>query len=234
MLQVAGYTRVSTDIQTERESIEVQEESIRRFCDLNGLHLVKCYRDEGVSGTVRFEERGSGRIISGLLDRGKAEGIVFTKLDRAFRNASDALTTMDLWNRKGISVFILNFMNGNKFDSRDPLARAMFGMISVFGQLERDMIAERIRESMSHKKSSMQQYCKAVYGYKVVGGLLVEDNDQQLIIESMKEMREKGCTLRQIAGYLNSKSIPTPRGGCFWYASTVREILTNEIHYTEK
>jgi DNA invertase Pin-like site-specific DNA recombinase len=53
MRQVALYTRVSTD----RQTTENQERELRAIAVRAGWHVVKVYRDEGISGAKGRDER---------------------------------------------------------------------------------------------------------------------------------------------------------------------------------
>lgn len=229
-MRLVGYTRVSTDIQIERESITTQESIIRSYCRDNNFFLMSVIKDEGVSGTVAFSKRKGGSAVIEMLNRGLIDGVVITKLDRAFRSASDALFTLDSWHKKEVAVFILNFMNGSRLDSRDPMSKAMLSLISVFSQLERDMIALRVRESLATKKEDKRQYCKSVYGFRSIEGVLEPYEPEMEIVTKIFEWRHKGMSLNQICAKLNTDLIPTPRGGYCWYKSTVNGILNNNIY----
>jgi site-specific DNA recombinase len=60
---VVLYARVSTDEQKEKQSIETQIAVARDWCAREGVTLCDVYRDEGVSGTVAFEERPGGKRL---------------------------------------------------------------------------------------------------------------------------------------------------------------------------
>ena len=231
-MKVVGYCRVSTSYQMESESIYTQEDSIKRFCTRNELQLTNLVKDEEVSGTIPFNKRPGGKKVEHLLTQKEVVGVVFTKLDRGFRNTSDAISTIDRWSKAGYSIFIIDFLGGKQLDSRDPIARAMLNMVAVFAQLDRDMISARTRDKLAYRKSQGKKYTRSIYGYKADKyGNLIPDESEQKTITYIKEKRVRGESLRQIADYLNEKLIPTPRGGYTWHASTVRCILSNEIHY---
>lgn len=221
---------MSTDIQQERESIQIQKLQIRRFCNAQGFTHIKTVCDEGVSGTVPFAARRGGREVLQSLGSGSVDGVVFTKLDRAFRNASDALMTLDDWHKKNVALFILNFMNGNKLDSRDPISKAMLSLVSVFSQLERDMIAQRVKESHRVRKESHQRYCKSIYGYDTLEGKLIPNANEQLVLMLMFDLRRKGLSYQRIANELTARGYTPPRNSSTWYKSTVAKILNNSIH----
>ena len=58
MKNVAIYCRVSSDDQKERETIENQVEILESYVEIReNLKIIKKYLDDGISGTIPFEER---------------------------------------------------------------------------------------------------------------------------------------------------------------------------------
>jgi len=62
------------------------------------------------------------------------------------------------------------------------------------------------------------------FGFKNLNGTLMEDPLEQFILKQMREMRQKGSSLSEIARYLTNSSIPTKNGGR-WQSNTVNKIL---------
>lgn len=51
-MNVAIYTRVSTEDQANRNTIENQVTFAEKYCDLHELDIFKIYKEEGISGTI--------------------------------------------------------------------------------------------------------------------------------------------------------------------------------------
>lgn len=90
ILRVALYIRVSTEEQAVHGySLAAQEESLVRYAQDNGYKVVGIYRDEGNSARKPVLKR---KVMLQLLDdvkAGKIDRILFTKLDRWFRNVRE-------------------------------------------------------------------------------------------------------------------------------------------------
>ena len=65
------------------------------------------------------------------------------------------------------------------------------------------------------------------YGEKLQGTTRVVHKGEQKVISKMLALLDEGQSFSQISRYLNSKNIPTKRGGS-WYPSTVKEIIKRE------
>ena len=62
------------------------------------------------------------------------------------------------------------------------------------------------------------------FGFNCLNYKLVKNSAEQTAIRMMRQYRAGGLSLREIAGNLNEKLIPTKNNG-IWQANTVREIL---------
>ena len=74
----------------------------------------------------------------------KIRAIVVYRLDRISRNISDFSSLIEELGRLGIDFVSIR----ESFDTSSPMGRAMMYIASVFSQLERETIAERIRDNM--------------------------------------------------------------------------------------
>jgi len=64
------------------------------------------------------------------------------------------------------------------------------------------------------------------FGFDYLNHQLVKNSGEQAAIRMMRQYRAGGLSLREIAGNLNLKLIPTKQNG-IWQANTVREILAH-------
>jgi hypothetical protein len=63
------------------------------------------------------------------------------------------------------------------------------------------------------------------FGFDYLNHQLVKNGAEQAAIRMMRQYRAGGMSLREIAGNLNQKLVPTKQNGV-WQANTVRGILT--------
>lgn len=133
-VKAALYARVSSEEQREKQTIQTQIEFARQQCEREGIPLVGIYKDEGVSGTIPFEEREGGKRL--LQDaRAKKFTVVFVyKVDRLGR--ADLVTHIARHHLETLGVGIRSLTE--PFDTATPHGRFMFGIFASFAQLERD------------------------------------------------------------------------------------------------
>lgn len=88
-LKVAGYIRVSTPSQAEEgESLSTQTDQIAQFVKMKGWQLIRRYEDRGLSGAKADTRPGFMAMIEDAR-RGMFQGVVFSRLSRFARSASD-------------------------------------------------------------------------------------------------------------------------------------------------
>ncbi len=224
-MRLVGYPRVSTEGQANGYGLDTQRAEITRWSKANGHRIVRWCSDEGVSGTVEgLDREGLGCVIE-TVESGEAEGLVFTRLDRLAR----ALHTQEaalahIW-RAGGRAFATDGGEIHENDPDDPMRKGMRLMMGVFAEIERDMIAMRMRKGRIAKAAAGgYAYGSPAYGTKAEDGVLVTDASEAAVLAQMKKMREHQMSLRAIAEVLNADGVPTKRGGR-WAPSTVSRLL---------
>ncbi len=196
-----GYVRVSTLQQAnEGESLEAQLRQIKSYTELKGYSIPpeNLITEKGVSGSLEFEKRPEGSKLFASLERGDV--LVFSKLDRAFRNTRNALNTLHELKLRGVAVHFID-LGGDV--TNDGIGSVIFTILSAFATFERERIATRIREVKQVQKTEgkfLGGFTR--FGYSVEGDKLVPNPDQQAIIKQMKEMRRRGMSLRRISKWL--------------------------------
>lgn len=121
---IIGYARVST----KDQSLDMQ---------LDALHAAGCERiyQEKASG-VRDDRTELNKALDHLRPGDK---FVVYKLDRLARSTLKLLEVAKQLEEKGVELVSLQ----DNIDTTTPMGKAMFRMLSVLAELERDMIRER-------------------------------------------------------------------------------------------
>ncbi len=196
-----GYIRVSTLQQAnDGDSLETQLKQINSYASLKGYDISpeNFITERGVSGSVEFEKRPEGLKLFEKLEAGDV--LIFSKLDRAFRNTRNALNTLHELKLRGISVHFID-LGGDV--TNDGIGSVIFTILSAFATFERERIATRIREVKQVQKADgkfLGGFTR--FGYRVEEDRLVKDPDQQIIIKEMKDMKRRGMSLRRISKWL--------------------------------
>ncbi len=220
-MKAVGYIRVSTLKQDD--SYEVQLERIESYCRFHNLQLDNVFFDNGVSGTIPINERPEGLKMMVYVRENHVLNMVGMKLDRFFRDTVDALNTVAILDKIGISLHIVD-MSGVSINTTSATGKLMLTMISAVAEMERNLIAERTSAALQSKKARGLAYTREVYGFKKVSGRFEVDPEQMVDIKEIYQTRSLGMGFERIADLLTKKGKKT------WHKSTVRAILKNDIY----
>lgn len=226
-----GYIRVSTDEQArEGVSLEAQEARLRAYCTLTGLELVALVREEGVSGSKPLASRpGGSQLLAAMLEHG-ASHVVALKLDRLFRDAADALTVTRAWDAEGVAMHLVD-MGGQTVNTASAMGRMFLTMMAAFAELERNLISERTRAALDHKRSKGETVSRAPRGLRIAGTRLEADpeSDGLALYRRAHELRSAGLTYAAVAEHLTAEGFRPKRrdAGPRMAASVVRYMLQN-------
>lgn len=128
------------------ESVENQVEMCRQYIAAHyskeEAASARVYEDEGFSGGTL--ERPQFKRMMQDAQGGGFSALVVYRLDRISRNIGDFAKLIERLNTMGIDFISIK----EQFDTGSPMGRAMMYISSVFSQLERETIAERIRDNM--------------------------------------------------------------------------------------
>ena len=140
-MKAAIYSRKSK-FTGKGESVENQIELCKTYGANNGYTDFLVYEDEGFSGGNI--NRPMFKAMMKDAKSKKFDAIICYRLDRISRNVSDFSTLID--NLKDFSIDFISIRE--QFDTSSPMGTAMMFISSVFAQLERETIAERIKDNM--------------------------------------------------------------------------------------
>ena len=231
--RMGGYIRVSTGRQAEEGlSLDAQRDRIELYCEFHQIELITIVTDN-CTATKPFAKRPGGKQILDMIDADKIDGVVITKLDRAFRNAIDCLTMAEAWAKSRIAFHILDFA-GNQLDTGTAAGRLMLTVLAGIAQMERDMTAERTSDAMAKLRRDGKSLGRGKFGWTLAsdGDTLVPHPVQQkalrFIVHKYNARRPNKWGLRKIATWLRKNDVPT-RGDLWWDRQDVQFVLDNHI-----
>jgi DNA invertase Pin-like site-specific DNA recombinase len=138
------YARVST---TNGQDPEVQSREIREYCQRRAWPLVSEYVDQGISGAKERRPQ-LDRLVADAHKR-KFEVVVVWKFDRFARSVSHLLRALENFRALGIEFVSLS----EQIDTSTPTGKMIFTVLGAVAELERSLIAERVRAGLRHAKA---------------------------------------------------------------------------------
>ena len=223
---IALYSRVSTQEQAEHgHSIDEQKDRMEKYCTAMGWASFEHYTDAGFSGANT--DRPALKQLIRDVKCGTIEKILVYKLDRLSRSQKDTLMLIE-------DVFMINncdFISmSENFDTSSAFGRAMIGVLSVFSQLERETIKERMFMG-KEARAKQGKYGGSRFvpiGYDYADGELIVNDFEKLQIRQVFDDYISGFGCKKIAERLNEKGFSHKYGK--WIERSVRNALTYKTY----
>ncbi|MFX3920469.1 recombinase family protein [Streptococcus suis] len=228
MNKVAIYVRVSTTMQAEEGySIDEQIDKLTSYCKIKDWTVYEIYKDGGFSGS-NIERPAMEKLISDA-KRKRFDTVLVYKLDRLSRSQKDTLFLIEeIFGKNDISFLSLN----ESFDTSTPFGKAMIGILSVFAQLEREQIKERmLLGKMGRAKSGKPMMTSTIsfgYTYDKYTDTLNINPAEAIVVKKIFDEYLGGRSLTKLRDYLNENEIL--RQGKAWNYQGLRRILSNPVY----
>ena len=223
---VGLYVRVSTAEQAkEGYSIDEQIERLKSYCAAHGRSDYSVYVDGGYTG-ASIDRPELQRVITDVKE-GKIDKVLVYKLDRLSRSQKDTLYLIeDVFLRNGCDFESMS----ERFDTGTSFGRAMIGILSVFAQLEREQIKERMSMGKEGRAKEGQWHGGGYepVGYNYVNGVLEVNEYEAMQVRDVFQLYADGYSRTKIAETLNSKGYTRKNGK--WERYVVARVLTNNLY----
>lgn len=211
---VYGYIRCSTVEQ--QDSLKVQEERLKKYCELKELPAPEIYIDSGVSGSIDFKLRPKGKEIWDKIKLG--DHIIVLKLDRISRSMNDFVFLMDYFKKKGIYFKCID----PDIDTSSSFGVFMLHLLGSIAQLERALTIDRVKATIKKRQDENLCVGSVPFGWrKDENKKLIEEPNEQKIIKEIKQMSSDGLNNKKIADKLNSLNVLNKK----WFTQTIKRIL---------
>lgn len=226
MNKVAIYIRVSTMSQMEEGySIDEQKAKLESYCSIKDWNIYKVYTDGGFSGSTT-ERPALEQLIKDAQSK-LFDTVLVYKLDRLSRSQKDTLYLIEDIFLKNNIEFVSLLEN---FDTSTPFGRAVIGLLSVFAQLEREQIKERMQLGKlgRAKSGKSMMWSKTSYGYdydKETGSLTVNEYEA-LAVKEIYSSYLAGMSITKLRDRINEEYPKQPA----WSYRTIRGILANPVY----
>ena len=224
------------------ESIENQIELCKTYIrnlypDIKDEQMM-VFEDEGFSG--KNTERPQFQAMMKEARKRAFKAIVCYRLDRISRNIGDFAKLID-----EMSLLDIDFISiKESFDTQSPLGKAMMYIASVFSQLERETIAERIRDNMYElAKSGRWLGGTTPTGYSSIKtSHTIEMDERKRYMYQLQVIEDEAVIVKQIfSKFLQTNSLTKvetytinnkikSKSGINFNRNSIRDILKNPVY----
>jgi site-specific DNA recombinase len=230
-MRCAIYARVSTELDSQRTSIDNQIDIFRSYAAQHDWEIVKIYTDKK-TGT---KENRPG--LKAMIEDGKAgmyDVILAKELSRLARNGKLSYELRDICQFNNIHIVCLD----NSINSVEGNVQN-FGLFAWLYENESANNSRRNKQA-KHVKAKRGLFVGSVppFGYYSENGVLKIRTDNTLnIVRSIFQQYLDGTGMDTIAKTLITEGVPTPsqvakkaNATNLWHASSIKQILNNR-HY---
>jgi len=141
---VALYCRVSTTDQSTKSQLL----DLRRYASDRGWPIFSEYLDERISGTE--DKRPDLDQLMADAKKRRFGVVLVWRFDRFSRSTKHLILALEEF--KALGIDFVSFQEN--IDTSSPLGGAIFTIISEVAQLERDIIAERVKAGLRKAKAN--------------------------------------------------------------------------------
>jgi site-specific DNA recombinase len=234
-IRAAIYARVSSDQQTEANTIASQTAALEERLQRDGLTLDPELRflDDGYSGSTLVRpalERLRDATANGAIDR-----LYVHSPDRLARKYAYQVLLVDEFQRCGVELIFLNRELGRS--PEDDLLLQVQGMVAEY---ERAKILERSRRGKRHaaQQGSVNVLSGAPYGYRYIskwagGGQARYEivwEEARIVRQIFTWVGQERCPLAEVCRRLRKQGIPSSKGKSYWDRTTVWGMLQNSAY----
>ncbi len=225
--KVAIYIRVSTAMQIDKDSLQVQRRELIAYANMVlNIDEYEVFEDPGFS--AKNTDHPAYQIMMARLRTGEFSHLLVWKIDRISRNLLDFTAMYSELKDLGVT-FISKY---ERFDTSSAIGEAMLKIILVFAELERQMTAERVTAVMLSRANNGQWNGGRIpYGYdydKQTKTFSINQDEAKVILLAY-DLYEAKQSILYVSRHFNEIGLKT-RAGNSWSATTVYGLLTNKFN----
>jgi site-specific DNA recombinase len=234
-VRAALYARVSSEQQTQTQTIASQVEALKERIQDDGLVLDKacCFIDDGYSGATLI--RPALERLRDMASMGTFDRVYALCPDRLARKYAYQVLLIDELRRCGVDVTFLNHEVGQT--PEDQLLLQVQGMVAEY---ERAKIMERSRRGKLHaaRQGSVGPIGKAPYGYHYVtrhetgcqASYQIDLEKARIVRHIFQWIGQDHVSLQEVARRLQKQGIKTSTGQRKWSRTSIWQIANNPAY----
>lgn len=188
--RAAIYARFSSHNQRS-ESIEIQVENSTRYCQENGLDVVRIYTDYAKTG--RNTDRAEFQRMMDDARLGLFDFVVIYKVTRIMRNRDEMALARIMLRKAGVEILYA----GEEIASGSS-GVLQLGMLEVLAEWESAIDSERIRDGIQKNAQRCMANGRTLYGWDIVEGRYRVNDREAAWLRKMKNKLFSGATMAEV------------------------------------
>ena len=224
-LRVAAYCRVSTELEQQQSSYDIQIEYYTRHIMQNPNWIFAgVFADDGRSATNTFRRDDFNQLMNQCL-KGKVDMVITKSISRFARNTVDCISWVRKLKEKNVAVYF----EKENLNTLDDSTEMILTILSSQAQEESRAISTNVKWGYARKFEKGESTRQRSYGFrKAPTGEMCIVEEEAAVIRNMARWFLDGDSLERIKHRLEDAGIETTTGKKTWSTGTIYNILTNE------
>ena len=224
-LRVAAYCRVSTELEQQQSSYDIQIEYYTRHIMQNPNWIFAgVFADDGRSATNTFRRDDFNQLMDQCL-KGKVDMVITKSISRFARNTVDCISWVRKLREKNVAVYF----EKENLNTLDDSTEMILTILSSQAQEESRAISTNVKWGYARKFEKGESIRQRSYGFrKAPTGEMCIVEEEAAVIRNMARWFLDGDSLERIKHRLEDAGIETTTGKKTWSTGTIYNILTNE------
>ena len=224
-LRVAAYCRVSTELEQQQSSYDIQIEYYTRHIMQNPNWIFAgVFADDGRSATNTFRRDDFNQLMDQCM-KGKVDMVITKSISRFARNTVDCISWVRKLKEKNVAVYF----EKENLNTLDDSTEMILTILSSQAQEESRAISTNVKWGYARKFEKGESTGQRSYGFrKAPTGEMCIVEEEAAVIRNMARWFLDGDSLERIKHRLEDAGIETTTGKKTWSTGTIYNILTNE------
>ena len=224
-LRVAAYCRVSTELEQQQSSYDIQIEYYTRHIMQNPNWIFAgVFADDGRSATNTFRRDDFNQLMNQCM-KGKVDMVITKSISRFARNTVDCISWVRKLREKNVAVYF----EKENLNTLDDSTEMILTILSSQAQEESRAISTNVKWGYARKFEKGESTRQRSYGFrKAPTGEMCIVEEEAAVICNMARWFLDGDSLERIKHRLEDAGIETTTGKRTWSTGTIYNILTNE------
>ena len=224
-LRVAAYCRVSTELEQQQSSYDIQIEYYTRHIMQNPNWIFAgVFADDGRSATNTFRRDDFNQLMDQCL-KGKVDMVITKSISRFARNTVDCISWVRKLKEKNVAVYF----EKENLNTLDDSTEMILTILSSQAQEESRAISTNVKWGYARKFEKGESTRQRSYGFrKAPTGEMCIVEEEAAVIRNMARWFLDGDSLERIKHRLEEAGIETTTGKKTWSTGTIYNILINE------
>lgn len=224
-LRVAAYCRVSTELEQQQSSYDIQIEYYTRHIMQNPNWIFAgVFADDGRSATNTFRRDDFNQLMDQCM-KGKVDMVITKSISRFARNTVDCISWVRKLKEKNVAVYF----EKENLNTLDDSTEMILTILSSQAQEESRAISTNVKWGYARKFEKGESTRQRSYGFrKAPTGEMCIVEEEAAVIRNMARWFLDGDSLERIKHRLEEAGIETTTGKKTWSTGTIYNILTNE------